>query len=91
MRAAHIPEEKRITLLDSRGTAWGEMEYSVKGKVLSINHTGISPEKRGEGLGEQLMCEVVDYAQKNGLLIRPICPFALHFFERNSEYCSLLE
>lgn len=91
MRAVHIPEEKRITLLDSRGTAWGEMEYSLKGKVLSINHTGISPEKRGEGLGEQLMYEVVDYAEKNGLSIRPICPFALHFFEKNSEYRNLLE
>lgn len=91
MRAVHMPEEKRITLLDSRGTAWGEMEYSLKGKVLSINHTGVSPEKRGEGLGELLMYEAIDYVEKNSLSIRPICPFAFRFFEKNSEYRNLLE
>ena len=91
MRPVHIPEEKRITVLDSRGTAWGEMEYSVKGKMLSINHTGVSPQHRGEGLGEMLMLTVAEYARSNDFRIRAICPFANHFLNKNQDYRDLLE
>ena len=90
MRPVHVPEEKRVTILDNGGTAWGEMEYSQKGKVLSINHTGVSPQHRGEGLGETMMITLAEYARKNDLAIRPVCPFAAQFFYRHSEYKDLL-
>ena len=46
MKVHHIPEEKRFGLLDSTGTAWGELDYTIRGTVLSITHTGVSNEKK---------------------------------------------
>ena len=30
MKVHHVPEEKRFGLLDSTGTAWGELNYLVR-------------------------------------------------------------
>lgn len=84
MKAVHIADEKRIALLDSSGTAWGELEYSIKGNVISLNHTGVSPEKRGEGMGDLLVLAAIDFARGRELQIRAICPFASRFIEKNS-------
>jgi len=91
MRAVHMPEEKRFTLLDYRGTAWGEVEYSKKGEVLTIAHTGISPEKQGMGFGDALMLAIVEYARESSLTVRAVCPFARHFFEKNPDCRDVLE
>ena len=50
MKVHHIPEEKRFGLLDSTGTAWGELDYTIRGTVLSITHTGVSNEKEASAL-----------------------------------------
>lgn len=85
MKAVHIADEKRIALLDGSGTAWGELEYSIKGDVMSINHTGVSPEKRGEGLGDLLVLAAIDLARVKEWEVRVICPFASRFIEKNPD------
>ncbi|MDO4721013.1 MAG: GNAT family N-acetyltransferase [Peptostreptococcaceae bacterium] len=48
---------------------------------LIIDHTEVEPEFEGQGVGEKLVMAVADYAEKNGLRIRPFCPFAVDVFD----------
>lgn len=90
MKVHHVPEEKRFGLLDSTGTAWGELDYLVRGNILSITHTGVSNEKRGLGLGDLLMEDAIKFAQEKNYKINPVCPFAARYFEKYPEHAHLV-
>lgn len=87
MKVVHIPGEKRFNLVDAEGSSWGELEYTQKESVMSLNHTGVSPARKGEGLGDVLVKDAIQYARENDLKIRAVCPFVIHFFNKTgSEY-----
>lgn len=71
-----LREDKRIA----------EMTYSKAGSErIIIDHTEVSDEARGEGLGKKLVYEAVKFARENDLIILPLCPFARSVFSKNPE------
>ncbi len=59
-------------------------------KKMIIDHTEVSEEYEGRGLGKQLVSAAVNYARKNDIKIIPLCPFAKGVFDRVAEYRDVL-
>ncbi|MBS7333081.1 MAG: N-acetyltransferase [Weeksellaceae bacterium] len=59
----------------------------------NINATGtfIDEKYRGQGLGENLMEELIELAEQNDVQIYPICPYVIHYFEKHPEFEYLLD
>lgn len=58
----------------------------VDNNEIDIDHTGVSDELGGQGLGKNLVAAVVDYARENNLKIIASCPFAKDVLEKNDDY-----
>ena len=65
------------------GICLGELTYTLKeGNVMVIDHTEVSIEAKGKGLGKILVAECAKYARENKLTIIPRCPFAKVILEK---------
>lgn len=53
---------------------------------LVIKHTFVSEPFRGQGLGLQLVNELVEYARQENKKIIPKCPFAREIMNQNDDY-----
>lgn len=52
----------------------------------------MDPSLRGQGVAQQLVVAVVEEARRNGQKIRPICSYAVVFFQRFADqYQDVLE
>lgn len=72
---------------DSEDKPSAEMTYVVSGKdILIIDHTSVSDELGGQGVGKKLLKEIVDWARQENRKIIPLCPYAKAQIERNEEY-----
>lgn len=72
--------------VEENGVRLAEMTYTQAGpERIIIDHTEVSDEARGQGLGKKLVYEAVEYARKNGLKILPLCPFARSVFSKNKD------
>jgi hypothetical protein len=61
----------------------GEMTFTWVGATkIIIDHTGVEDEYRGQGIGEKMVLESVDFARKREIKIIPLCPFAKKVFEK---------
>lgn len=40
-----------------------------------VDHTSVSDEFRGQGVGDQLLDKVIQYARENQKKVIPLCPF----------------
>ena len=67
------------------------MTYKKSGDgIITIDHTEVDSNHRGEGLGEDLVEAVVKFARKNDLKIVPTCPFARKIIDRTPELQDVL-
>jgi len=64
--------------------------YYKEESVIVINHTFVSPELRGQAIAGKLLNKVVEFAKENGLLIIPVCSYAVKKMTRNTEYNDVL-
>ena len=63
---------------------YAEMTFTRPAEsIISIDHTRVKPEHRGEGLAQKLYAEMTSYARKNELKVIPACSFIEKMFERN--------
>ncbi|PIC98372.1 GNAT family N-acetyltransferase [Sporosarcina sp. P31] len=61
-----------------------EMTIVLNGpKQFIIDHTMVSDQLRGQGVGDMLLEEVVKFARENNRQIIPLCPFAKARLEKN--------
>lgn len=64
----------------------GEATYVPQGEdKWAIDHTFVSPDKRGQGLAEQLVDEVVSEAKKEDKKIVAVCPYVVRLFQKKKE------
>ncbi|WP_125591105.1 GNAT family N-acetyltransferase [Companilactobacillus jidongensis] len=69
----------------------GEITYSpVKDGVISIDHTFVNENYRGQGIAGKLLNEVLDYADGKNLKIVPVCEYAKLAFKNKPEIRYLL-
>ena len=63
------------------------MSYVNAGdKVIIIDHTYVSPESQGGGLGTELVKGAVDYARESGHKLMATCPFARAVLIKHSDW-----
>ena len=55
-----------------------------------IDHTEVSPDFNGKGVGKKLVMAAVDYARANNVKIIPLCPFAKSVFDKVEEIRDVL-
>lgn len=69
-----------------------EMTMVLNGtKQLIVDHTMVSDELRGQGVGDKLLEAVVNYARENNRQMIPTCPFAKARLEKNrDQYADVL-
>ncbi|KOR88865.1 GNAT family N-acetyltransferase [Paenibacillus solani] len=77
--------------IKENGKTAAEITYTPQGDgVISIDHTYISPSLRGQGIAEELVRKVIEYARAEELKIIPACSYAGHYFDNNIEDRALL-
>ncbi|MGD0685787.1 MAG: GNAT family N-acetyltransferase [Streptosporangiaceae bacterium] len=59
-----------------------ELTYRLRGDRLVLLHAEAPAPVRGRGIGGALMAAAIDRAQREGLTLVPLCPFARHWLER---------
>ena len=65
------------------GKQAGQMTYTWAGNdKFIIDHTEVSEDFAGKGVGKKLLMAAVDYARKNEVKIIPLCPFAKSVFDK---------
>ena len=92
MRIQHGEHGRKGAFYIEENGEWiAELTYfrSAPG-VITIDHTEVDEELRGEGIGEDLVKAGVEYARANNLKIRPLCRFAKKVIEENSDLRDVL-
>lgn len=68
-----------------------QMTYTWAGtKKFIIDHTEVSENYTGQGLGKQMLMAAVDFARTSDLKILPLCPYAKSVFDKESELADVL-
>ena len=68
-----------------------EMTYTMpSADKMIIDHTEVSDELKGQGVGYQLVHTAVEYARTHHLKIIPLCPFANSVFKKKPEFADVL-
>jgi len=84
---------------DSKGRYWwksvegysAEMTFSKAGEhLIIIDHTDVSPQLKGQGVGVKLVERVIADARGTGKKIVPLCPFAAAQFRKRPEWTDVL-
>ncbi len=90
-----IKHEASITkgafFIELDGEKQAEMTYSKAGEgLIIIDHTEVSDQLRGQGVGAKLVHQAVIMARKKGIRIMSLCPFAKSVFKKTPEYQDVL-
>ncbi|MBF4488028.1 GNAT family N-acetyltransferase [Flavobacterium sp. CSZ] len=73
------------------GKEAGKMTYTWAGdSKFIIDHTEVSPDFNGKGVGKKLVMAAVEYARANNVNIIPLCPFAKSVFDKVEEIHDVL-
>ena len=71
--------------IDEDGEWIAELSYVKNEGTMTIDHTEVDEKLCGEGIGEDMVKAAVEYARKEGLKIKPDCPYARKVIERTPE------
>ncbi len=78
-------------IIKREGKQLAALTYNTcKPGILTIEHTEVSDELRGQHIGQKLVASAVAFAIEKDLKINPICPFAHAVLKKNNEYKILL-
>lgn len=82
---------KSFYIGDSEENPLAEMSFITSGEMfIIIEHTYVSEELNGQGVGKLLLKELVDWARKENKKITPLCPYAKAQMEKNKEYHDMI-
>ena len=92
MDVKHIFNESKGAFIIKNDTErLAEMTYSKAGQnKIIIDHTEIDDSLRGQGAGNKLLMEAVNYARVEKLKIIPLCPFAKSVFDKDPSISDVL-
>lgn len=76
---------------DTEDNPLAEMTYVNSGEgIIIIDHTFVSDELGGQGVGKLLLKEVVAWSRDANKKIIPLCPYAKAQMEKNQEYHDMI-
>jgi uncharacterized protein len=64
--------------------------YLRDGQTITFTHTQVPPALEGQGLASSMAHAALDYAQAQGLVVIPLCPFVASYIQRHQEYLPLV-
>jgi hypothetical protein len=87
-----VVKRKGSFVIDDNGKKVGELNYFISAPAeITIYHTEVNEQLRGEGLGEDLVEAAVKHAREKGLKIIAKCPFAAHVIDERPEFKDVLK
>jgi predicted GNAT family acetyltransferase len=87
----HDHESKGRFFIEFEGREIASMHYVYAGSTqLIIDHTEVSVDYEGRGLGKQLVNAGVIFARERSIHIIPLCPFAKGVFDKIEAYRDVL-
>lgn len=82
---------KGAFFIEQEGEWVAEMTYHREGtRKIVIDHTAVSKELKGRGIGVSLVAASVKFARGKNLLIKPVCTFAKKVLESSEDYEDVL-
>lgn len=60
-------------------------------QTLVIEQVFVNPALRGQGMAQQLMIEMLNFAKQQNKKIYPLCPYARAYLKKHLEYQALIE
>lgn len=67
------------------------MTYSKAGEdKMIIDHTEVSEDFKGQGLGKKMLLALVDYVREHNIKVIPLCPYAKSVFDKDSSLKDVL-
>ncbi len=86
MKIEHDEEASRFLAKNDEGKQLGLLEYiRAEGNEVYATHTEVRPQHEGKGIASSLVDALVEYAEKTGATIVPMCPYVLARFRKNPE------
>jgi predicted GNAT family acetyltransferase len=68
----------------------GELDYVLRGSVMTITHTGVPPAIGGRGVAAELTRVALETARREGWTVVPACSYAAAFIRRHPEFSDLV-
>lgn len=76
---------------EADGKKLAEMVYlNSGGSTIIIDHTDVDPSLKGQGIGKQLLGQLVEFVRAHHKLVIPFCPFAHATFQKTPEWQDVL-
>ena len=73
-------------------SAYTYAEYATTDALISFNHVGVDPAKRGHGIASTLtQASLDDMRASSRLPVRPLCSFVRSYIQKHPDYQALLE
>ena len=72
------------------GELAGYAAYVRSGDVVDHTHTVVSEDRRGEGIGGELVRAALEDARRRGVKVRPSCSFVRTWLARHPDYQDLV-
>lgn len=83
-------DKGRFDAVNKDGKA-GTMSYTWSGESrITIEHTEVYAEFKGEGIGKKLVIEAVEFARQQNLKIIPECSYAKHVLQSDNTFSDVL-
>lgn len=82
---------KKFYIGDSEENSLAEITFAPSGdNTIIIDHTYVSDELSGQGVGKLLLKEIVDWAREEGKKVIPLYPYVKAQMEKNKEYHDMI-
>ncbi|MCS0026483.1 GNAT family N-acetyltransferase [Vibrio alginolyticus] len=88
----------KVTYEVENNTFWVDLEqgykakvvYQLENNVMHITSTVVPEALRGKGYGKVMMEAVLLEIEALGYQIKPVCPYVIHYMEKNQAWSHLL-
>lgn len=68
------------------GQRLAEITWVEAGGIMTMDHTYVSPDLRGQGVAKKLLDRAAGYARENNLKMNATCSYVVAAFEQSDEY-----
>jgi predicted GNAT family acetyltransferase len=72
-------------VIEDAGEKMAEMAIGISGDNLTVYHTEVSDQLKGQGVAAKLLSAMVDYARQHHLKVIALCPYVSAQFQRHPD------
>lgn len=65
------------------------VDYKIEQNEINLMHTEVPKELNGKGIGSFLAENVLEFAKKEHLIVKPTCSFIEKYIDKHPEYQSI--